>query len=170
MKKSKAKAKTGRCSRLEYWEEDDNRLEELRSFVRTGATHQDIANYCGIKIDTVYRWMQKKGKFYEAVKESKASADAKIENALYKRAIGYEVEETKKTLIVGPDGEKTQKFESYMKHILPDVGAQIFWLKNRKPLDWRDRREFEVNGTVGLVQIIDDIPQDIPQIEDGTEQ
>ena len=29
------------------------------------------------------------------------------------------------------------------KEVIPDVTAQIFWLKNRKPGDWRDKRETE---------------------------
>lgn len=29
------------------------------------------------------------------------------------------------------------------KEVVPDVTAQIFWLKNRKPGDWRDKREPE---------------------------
>jgi hypothetical protein len=41
----------------------------------------------------------------------------------------------------------------------------IFWLKNRKPNEWRDRRELELDGTVGLVQISENI--DISALEES---
>jgi hypothetical protein len=28
-----------------------------------------------------------------------------------------------------------------VKHVAPDTTAQIFWLKNRRPEEWRDRQE-----------------------------
>ena len=31
------------------------------------------------------------------------------------------------------------------KEVLPDTTAQIFWLKNRKPNDWRDKKDATVS-------------------------
>lgn len=42
------------------------------------------------------------------------------------------------------------------KEVVPDTTAQIFWLKNRKPNDWRDKNKVELEGEVG-VNIIDDV-------------
>ena len=32
------------------------------------------------------------------------------------------------------------------KQVIPDTTAQIFWLKNRKPNEWREKREVEINN------------------------
>ena len=36
------------------------------------------------------------------------------------------------------------------KEVVPDVTAQIFWLKNRKPTEWRDRKEVENNTKLDI--------------------
>ena len=41
------------------------------------------------------------------------------------------------------------------KHVAPDVTAQIFWLKNRKPDEFRDKRDVELSGSVDLGSIIE---------------
>src|SRR5690606_6331960 len=72
----------------------------------------------------------------EALNESRDFVDSLVEDALLKRALGYEYEEVK--MIASQDG-KTRRVEKIRKHVVPDVTAQIFWLKNRKPHTWRDR-------------------------------
>ena len=47
--------------------------------------------------------------------------------------------------------------EEIKKQVLPDTTAQIFFLKNRNPEDWKDRQDIAHSGSLG-VQIIDDIP------------
>ena len=36
------------------------------------------------------------------------------------------------------------------KQVSPDTTAQIFWLKNRKPQEWRDKKETEVTGNLSV--------------------
>ena len=61
--------------------------------------------------------------------------DIEVENALLKRALGYEyveerIEKSKR------DGVKVIQT---VKQVVPDTTAQIFWLKNRRPDKWRDK-------------------------------
>ena len=42
-----------------------------------------------------------------------------------------------------------------IRHVAPDTTAAIFWLKNRDPLNWRDKREHQVDGTINSNQTID---------------
>ncbi|MDD5356326.1 MAG: hypothetical protein PHY56_07320, partial [Candidatus Omnitrophica bacterium] len=37
----------------------------------------------------------------------------------------------------------TYKTKVTVKEVIPDVTAQIFWLKNRQPDKWRDKQEVE---------------------------
>ena len=87
----------------------------------------------------------------EAIKKGKAPVDFEVENALLKRALGYDYEETI-TEVYG-DGKKHVK--KVKRHVPPDVGAICFWLKNRKPEKFRDRPDAEKKPEEGVKVIID---------------
>ena len=84
---------------------------------------------------------------------NKEVADARVESALYKRAIGYEYTETSKE--VGLDGVK---IKTTVKQVAPDVTAQIYWLNNRRPDRWRNKQDISIEGA-SKVEIINDIPK-----------
>ena len=72
----------------------------------------------------------------EALKKGKEVVDIQVENALLKRALGYEfVEVTKELAETGLIVTK-----KVTKQQAPDTTAAIFWLKNRKPNEWRDKK------------------------------
>lgn len=69
-------------------------------------------------------------------------ADAKVEKMLYKRALGYDVEETERIVDVNPDGSvKPVRVKTTKKHIAPDTMAQMYWLNNRRRGEWGQRQE-----------------------------
>ena len=47
-----------------------------------------------------------------------------------------------------PSGEIVQT--QIRKYYPPDTTAGIFWLKNRKPAEWRDKQEVEHSGNVTI--------------------
>ena len=142
----------------------------IAGWARRGCTMEEIAAKMSINADTLYRWQKKYPSLYEALKNGKDEADTVVENSLYRRAIGYSYEETKETTF--PDG--TTKMERTIKEVPPDTTAQIFWLKNRRPQDWRDKREIKSETTIqnnladaiklaadkSAAEIDDDISQD----------
>jgi hypothetical protein len=73
--------------------------------------------------------------------------DFEVENALHKRAMGYSYTEKVYDRRVDKETGEEQMVltREYVKHVPPDVTAQIYWLKNRKPEEWRDRREVAVD-------------------------
>ena len=106
---------------------------------RAGMTDVEIAEEIGIHEATLYRWKEKYPEFCEAIKKGKEDPDDRVEQSLFKRAMGYEYEEAK---VVAVDG-RVSRVEKTKRHIASDVTACIFWLKNRRPEKWRDRHEFE---------------------------
>jgi len=44
---------------------------------------------------------------------------------------------------------KPAKVKRVKKHVAPDVTACIFWLKNRRPAEWRDKVQQEISGPGG---------------------
>ena len=72
-----------------------------------------------------------------SVKKGKEVADIEVENALNKRAFGYSYVEVKTTTNAAGITTTTE----ITKEVAADTTAQIFWLKNRKPKEWRDRKD-----------------------------
>ncbi len=111
------------------------RLEEIKDWCRNGATDEEIAKRLGISRDSFYQYKKEFSDFSDTLKETKEIVDAQVENALLKRALGYEYKEVTKKVV---DGElKVTKVIT--KQVVPDTTAQIFWLKNRRPDKWRDK-------------------------------
>ena len=145
--------KGGRKGKYHEWITEEG-LTKLEGWARDGLTDEQIAHNMGIATGTLYEWKNRFPELSEALKKGKEVVDIQVENALLKRALGYEYEETK--VIVETDGRK--RVERIKKHVLPDVTAQIFWLKNRRPDKWRDKKEIE-SPQVSRVIIVDDVPE-----------
>ena len=121
---------------------------KLEAWARDGLTDEQISHNMGCNIRTFYVWKKNHPQIDAALRAGKEVVDIQVENALFKRAIGYDYEEVKTTIETLPDGEKRQRAERTRKHVAGDVTAQIFWLKNRKQTVWRDRRETQLSGSV----------------------
>ncbi len=115
-------------------------LVKLEGWARDGFTDEQIAGNAGINPATLYVWKQKYPEISEALKRGKEIVDRQVENALLKRALGYRYDE-----VTLENGVETKRVT---KEVAPDVTAQIFWLKNRKPEAWRDKQNLEVSGAV----------------------
>lgn len=120
-----------------YETEIKDKLAAVQGWARNGLNNEQIAKNLGINIATLYKYKANYKELNEALKKGREVVDFEVENALLKRALGYEYEETK--VEVEESGKK--KVTKTKKFIPPDVGAAAFWLKNRKPTEWRDRRE-----------------------------
>lgn len=131
-------------AKYQEWLEKE-KLTLIEGWARKGLTDEQISKNMGIAYSTLRDWKKKFPALQAALKKGKEVVDYEVESALYKRAIGYEVEE-EKIYIQEIDGRTTKRKEVIKKHIPGDTTAQIFWLKNRKPNDWRDRKETEISG------------------------
>lgn len=151
---------------LKYWSSPDG-LERIAGWARDGLTIDEIAEQMGTVRRTLNRWRGKNMQIQEAIAQNKDVADRKVEGALIKSALGYEYTETKTTVEIGADGERRQKVEKYERYSKPDTMAMLFYLKNRKPEVWRDSQQLDLKATVGLVQIVDDIPKQIIEGEEA---
>lgn len=133
-------------------------LVKLEAWARDGLTDEQIAHNMGIATGTLYEWKKKYSEINEALKTGKEVVDIKVENALYNKALGYKVDlkKTFKTRHVIYDSSTGKKIEEHERletgfdevYVPPDTTAQIFWLKNRKPDIWRDRKELGVDGKI----------------------
>lgn len=95
---------------------EPDKLILLEGWARDGLTNEQIANNIGINAKTLYDWKNKQSKICNILKRSREIVDFEVENALLKNAM---------------EG---------------NVTAQIFWLKNRKKEQWREKIEYSSNA------------------------
>ena len=124
-------------------------ITRLEAWARDGLTDEQLAAKIGITAATLYDWKNKYPEISEALKRGKEVVDIEVENALLKRALGYEYTE-ERIEVSKENGKKSVKTTQTVKHVPPDVTAQIFWLKNRRPDRWRDKQQLEHSGSVDV--------------------
>lgn len=120
-------------------------LLRLQGWARDGLTDEQIAINVGINVATLYDWKNKYPNIAEALKDGKDVADRQVENALFKSALGYTFDEVTKEL----KDDELVVTKVVHKEVQPNTTAQIFWLKNRKRAEWRDRVENAITGADG---------------------
>lgn len=120
-------------------------LLRLQGWARDGLTDEQIAENIGINVCTLYDWKNKYPNIAEALKDGKDVADRQVENALFKSALGYTFDEVTKEL----KDDELVVTKVVHKEVQPNTTAQIFWLKNRKRVEWRDRVENAITGADG---------------------
>lgn len=123
-------------------------IKQATKLCKIGATDAEVADFFGIEVRTLYRWKNESDEFCQALKAGKMEADARVERSLFSRALGYEHPEIDIRVV---DKEIVQT--PIVKHYPPDTTAAIFWLKNRKPAEWRDKQEVEHSGEMTFTGI-----------------
>lgn len=88
----------------------------LEGWARDGLSDVQIASNMNISRSTLNEWKKKYSDISDTLKKGKEIVDYEVENALLQSALKG------------------------------NVTAQIFWLKNRKPNEWREKREVEISN------------------------
>lgn len=136
--------------KYEYWLSPDG-LTLLSAWARDGLTDEEIAKKCGISRSTLSEWKKRYPDIADALNKSKEIVDIEVENALYRKCIGYNATVTKhyklKEIVYDEETgrkisevERLEEVEEYI-HVPADTNAQKFWLSNRRPDKWRDKPE-----------------------------
>lgn len=117
-------------------------VDQAKALAWQGATDAEMADYFQVTVSTFSLWKVRYPEFSEALKENKSIADDRVERSLYQRALGYTCDETDVRVI-----DNQVVMTPMIKHYPPDTTAAIFWLKNRRKEEWRDKSETDVNVT-----------------------
>lgn len=105
--------------------EAEEKILLLQGWARNGLTNEQIASNMEIAVSTLWEWRKKSPKISNALKIGKDEADIQVENALYKAAL---------------EGNTT---------------AMIFWLKNRRSKEWRDKIQQEITTESAVKLVVD---------------
>jgi transposase-like protein len=133
----------------------------VKQCVEKGYIDLEIAKKLGIVESTLYEWKKKYSKFSEALQQGKKTVDDKVEQRLLKRALGYKYTETTRELalvtekkgkkVVG-ESNKLVITKKVTKELVPDVHAIKFWLINRRPEKWREKKNIDLTGSVVVLK------------------
>lgn len=129
--------------KYEYWLTPEGLLK-IEGWARDGLIDEQIAQNIGIRAATLYEWKKRFPEISETLKRGKEVVDRQVENSLLKRALGYEYDEVKEKF----EGNVMTERTVTRKEVVPDVTAQIFWLKNRKREAWADRQNIEISQPI----------------------
>lgn len=113
----------------------DEGLLLIQGWARDGLINEQIAKNIGVTISTFYKWKNEHSEFSDALKQGKEVVDRQVENALFNNAVGFMYDEETVT--------NAGEVVTVKKYSKPNITAQIFWLKNRKMKEWRDKQEVE---------------------------
>lgn len=150
------------------------RVDTICKAIERGETIENAARIGNIAVGTLFRWMEEKSEFKEAVKKAKAAyedwemngilADAK--KSLKTLICGTEYEEVKTEYENDKnDSPRIRKQTRVTKKVLPNATAVIFALCNRDPEHWKNRIsneltgkvETETKGSVSLAKVPDEL-------------
>ena len=141
------------------WEQVEEKLSLVEGWARDGLTNIQIAQNLGIGKTTFYKMVNEHPELAELLKKGKEIVDYEVENALLKRALGYKYEEktyeTKYNEKTGKQEERLTK--KVIKEVVPDTTAQIYWLNNRKPKQWRNKVELDEQNNKETLDKLDEV-------------
>lgn len=126
----------------------DEFIAQAEKLCKLGATDIEIADFFEVSVRTLHRWKGEHDEFCHSIKAGKDEADERVERSLFARATGYEHDEVDIRVVDHAIVETPIR-----KHYAPDTAAAIFWLKNRRPTEWRDKQEIEHGGKVEFTKI-----------------
>lgn len=115
----------------------------ILGWARRGLTDEQIASNMNISLSSLKNWKRKHPSFFNALRLGKDETDFLVENALFKEAVSG------------------------------NVTAQIFWLKNRRPIEYRDKHDIEQSGNINIIYdslVIRDLPEEDDDEPDSKEE
>ena len=119
------------------WEEIKEKLPLIGKWARDGLTEEQICKNLGISCSTLYDYKKIYPEIVNTLKKSREVLITEVENALIKKALGFQFEEVE-TYIQETGGVKTQRVKKVLRYSPPDTGAIAFILKNRDKENWND--------------------------------
>lgn len=130
-------------------EYDDKFPVQAAKLCELGATDDELADFFNVHRATIYRWKHEYPEFCDSIKSGKVFADERVERSLYQKATGYNVTEEVAVKLKEDQHKEIVEVVQLEKHVPAETTAAIFWLKNRRSQDWRDKQEVGVTDKDG---------------------
>lgn len=147
------------------WDDVKDKLILIEGWSRDGLTDEQIWTKLGIGKTAFYKYKKEHADLANSLKKGKEVVDREVENSLLDNAMGYEYTEQQaikiKEVYYNDQGKRCEKenvkIVEVKKYKPGETTAQIFWLKNRKPEQWRDKQDIDLNGKLTLNKKLEDL-------------
>lgn len=147
--------------KVDQWLTEDG-LIKIQGWARDGLIEKQIAKNMSVAESTLRNWKNIFPEIAEALRKGKEAVDREVENALFKSALGF-MQTVKKPVRIREvaydpkSGKKIRESEKWVQveeeiYVPPQVTAQIFWLKNRKPDQWREKNDLTLTPSNGVLE------------------
>lgn len=145
-----------------YEEKIRPNLGRIALMAGKGATVKEICKALDICQETLRRYLklgeagdERYTDLCTCIAQGRELADENVEDALYKRACGFEYMEERHEEKLDRMGNVVELITKTNRVVPPDPTSAMFWLTNRKPRDWRyQRREQEMEADSGCGVIL----------------
>ncbi len=127
-------------------------IQQGKVLASKGFTDLDLADAFMVAESTIYLWKKEYPEFSEALKAGKDLIDDNVEVKLLQSALGYSCPEEK---VFCSEGKIVT--HNTVKHFPPNPAAAKLWLTNRRPLDWREKHEFDFKTPFTINMDEDDV-------------
>ena len=127
----------------------------VEKMAKEGATIDRIASAIGIVRRTFYDWLAQFPSLQMALQRGRGDAIESVELSLLRRTLGYDVTERVVTTTTDHEGHITESVQEKVRHIPASDTAIIFFLKNRMPSEWRDKRELDITEKPKKPQLLE---------------
>ena len=116
-------------------------LSDIKEWIMEGDSVRVICKKLHISPDTWYRYCKDHETLSELVNLGRSVLNNEVEKSLIKLCTGYEYEELKTIVEEDKSGKKHTKLEKCKRHQPPSTAAISFYLRNRCPEEWADKKE-----------------------------
>jgi len=131
---------------------------QAEALASKGYIEIEIADIIGVAMSTISEWKLKHPEFRDAMLQGKDPVDQVVEGELLRNCKTRQV--TKTTEETRPDPSNSKKTITINRVETHEetgkVAAQRLWLINRRPRDWRDRKDIHVNDDRALQEATDE--------------
>lgn len=117
----------------------------LEMLAKSGMSNEDIAAFLGVTIGVFRGWMKRSSLLRNSLLKGREIANSNVAQSLYRQAVGYTIPEEK--IFYNTKTGKVKRVKT-TKYYPPTPVANFFWLKNKDPDNWKDKREIENTGGV----------------------
>jgi transcriptional regulator with XRE-family HTH domain len=129
-------------------------LAKITQWAKNGLTVEQIAHNMGVANSTLWKWLNEHSEISDAIKDGKDSAIEQVENALFKKATGFQWTEETTEIYQRGETVKEKHIRKVTKYAAPDTAAMIFFLKNRQPDKWSDKPETQQTNDEPLLELL----------------
>lgn len=154
------------------------RLDDIKEWVMQGDSVRTVCKKLDLSPDAWYKYCREHEVLGLLVEVGRSVLCNEVEKSLIRLCTGYEFEELKTIVEEDKNGKKHTRIEKTKRHQPPSAQAISFFLRNRMPEVWSEKRELildtkqneEARKQLFLEMVNDEVEADYKEVDDyGTE-